>query len=97
MEIPSNITKRSQFREWADDKNEQIRLFDAHRQASYPPLHIQLDMLWHDMDLELIPGKGGSFYNTRKKVKDIIAKPPFDMKEWNDMDFSGLSLEEDLD
>jgi len=47
-------------------KNEYQRL----RQLEYPLIADQLDMLWHMMDDETIPGKNSTWYNTIKEVKD---------------------------
>lgn len=40
------------------------------RQTEYPAIGDQLDMLWHMMDGETIPGKNSSWYNIIKEVKD---------------------------
>jgi len=40
------------------------------RQTEYPLIADQLDMLWHMMDDETIPGKNSTWYNTIKEVKD---------------------------
>lgn len=45
------------------------------RAKTYPSLSDQLDMLWHMMDDETIPGKGSDWYNTIKAVKDQFPKP----------------------
>jgi hypothetical protein len=35
----------------------------------------QLDMLWHMMDQEIIPGKNSEWYNTIAAIKDKYPKP----------------------
>jgi hypothetical protein len=58
--------------------NEVVRLqaeydsteYQRKRQLKYPPITDQLDMLWHMMDDETIPGKNSTWYNTIKEVKD---------------------------
>jgi hypothetical protein len=40
------------------------------REKEYPKIGDQLDMLWHMMDNETIPGKNSTWYNTIKEVKD---------------------------
>ena len=39
-------------------------------------------MLWHDMDKNIVPGKGGKFYNHIAKIKSIVRKPNWDMDEY---------------
>lgn len=45
------------------------------RRMSYPQIQDQLDMLWHSMDNDLIPGKGTEWYEAIKTVKDTYPKP----------------------
>jgi len=40
------------------------------RAKEYPLITDQLDMLWHMMNDETIPGKNSTWYNTIKEVKD---------------------------
>ena len=49
--------------------------YDAARRYEYPSEPEQLDMLWHMMDDGVIPGKGSTFYNAIKAVKDSNPKP----------------------
>jgi hypothetical protein len=39
------------------------------RKVSYPTAEEQLDMFWHMMDDNIISGKGSSWYETIKQVK----------------------------
>lgn len=41
----------------------------------YPKISDQLDMLWHMMDDETIPGKGSEWYNAILAVKQQYPKP----------------------
>lgn len=45
------------------------------RSWDYPSVGDQLDMLWHMMDNETIPGKGSEWYNTILSVKTAHPKP----------------------
>ena len=45
------------------------------RMNEYPPLGDQLDMLWHMMNQEIIPGKNSEWYNTIAAIKDKYPKP----------------------
>lgn len=45
------------------------------RMKEYPSVTDQLDMLWHMMDDETIPGKGSDWYNTILTVKNNHPKP----------------------
>jgi len=45
------------------------------RVNEYPSIGNQLDMLWHMMDNETIPGKGSEWYNTILAVKQRHPKP----------------------
>jgi hypothetical protein len=45
------------------------------RKNKYPSIEDQLDMLWHMMDQEIIPGKGSDWYNTISEVKSKYSKP----------------------
>lgn len=44
------------------------------RMKEYPPISDQLDMLWHAMDKEEIPGKGGDWYNSILEIKNKYPK-----------------------
>lgn len=39
------------------------------RKYAYPSVTNQLDMLWHMMDSEAIPGKGSDWYNAILAIK----------------------------
>ncbi len=54
---------------------EQQNLYKIERAKSYPSINDQLDMLWHMMDNETIPGKDSQWYNVIKVVKDSNPKP----------------------
>lgn len=43
--------------------------YTARRINAYPSVPNQLDMLWHMMDTEAIPGKNSEWYNTILAVK----------------------------
>jgi len=88
--------KRSKFREWSDARNEQIKKFNEARGFSYGPIEKQLDRLWHDMNDDIVPGKGGKFYTWIASKKAQI-RPPFDIEEYQNYDFSQEEFEEDLD
>jgi hypothetical protein len=45
------------------------------RAREYPPISDQLDMIWHMMDNETIPGKGSDWYNAILAVKNTYPKP----------------------
>lgn len=45
------------------------------RTLQYPAITDQLDMLWHMMDDETIPGKGSDWYNSILAVKQQFPKP----------------------
>lgn len=45
------------------------------RKNDYPSLSDQLDMLWHMMDDETLPGKGSDWYNTILDIKTKYPKP----------------------
>lgn len=48
----------------------------ASRVEAYPSVENQLDILWHDIDAGIIPGKDTSvWYTTVKQVKDQFPKP----------------------
>lgn len=49
--------------------------YKVKRKAKYPSIPDQLDMLWHLMDNEEIPGKGTDWYNTISDVKTKYPKP----------------------
>ena len=48
--------------------------YQRSRVPVYPSVTDQLDMLWHMMDDETIPGKGSAWYNAIKDVKDQFPK-----------------------
>lgn len=45
------------------------------RMKEYPPISDQLDMLWHAMDKDEIPGKGSEWYESILAVKNAHPKP----------------------
>lgn len=49
--------------------------YEVSRRFEYESLSNQLDMLWHDIDNDLIPGKDSTWYNHIKSVKDKYPKP----------------------
>jgi hypothetical protein len=61
----SVLAKMAELQAEYDDKDYQRK-----RQLEYPLITDQLDMLWHMMDDETIPGKNSTWYNTIKEVKD---------------------------
>jgi len=44
------------------------------RASEYPAITDQLDMLWHMMEDEVIPGKGSEWFNTIQSVKQKYPK-----------------------
>ena len=44
------------------------------RASKYPSITDQLDMLWHMMDDEIIPGKDSLWYNTILSIKEKYPK-----------------------
>tara|TARA_B110000285_G_C14705192_1_gene415236 strand:- start:52 stop:321 length:270 start_codon:yes stop_codon:yes gene_type:complete len=56
-----------------------INEFNEIRQDNYPNISEQLDLLWHAIDAEIIPGKTSDFYTTLKTVKDTY--PQIDLVE----------------
>lgn len=48
--------------------------YDIKRQKEYPELGKQLDMLWHSMDDDTIPGKGSPWYNSILEIKQKYPK-----------------------
>lgn len=94
MEFPK---KRSEFRKWADQRNTDIQNFNDNRSRSYGLLGKQLDLLWHDINNGIIPGKGGLFHKYIEDVKARVPKPEFDMQEYENFDFSKEEFIEDLD
>ncbi len=49
--------------------------YAMHREKFYPELGAQLDMLWHAIDQDLIPGKDTEWYTTIKEIKTTFPKP----------------------
>ena len=90
---------RSEFRKWMDERNRIIGEFNDNRANTYGPLGKQLDLLWHDIDDGIIPGKGGQFHAYIERVKNLVTKPGFDIQEYQNYDFSQHNHEfiEDLD
>jgi hypothetical protein len=49
--------------------------YQYRRMNAYPSTGDQLDMLWHMMDAEVIPGKGSDWYTVILSVKNEHPKP----------------------
>jgi len=49
--------------------------YQHERAVSYPKVEDQLDMLWHMMDQNVIPGKNSNWYNSLLAVKTKYPKP----------------------
>ena len=49
--------------------------FIEKRQDNYPEIAEQIDLLWHAIDDEIIPGKTSQFYIKLKAVKDNNPTP----------------------
>lgn len=49
--------------------------YTSRRMREYPSVPDQLDMLWHMMDDDTIPGKGSDWYNAILAVKTAHPKP----------------------
>ena len=45
------------------------------RANTYPTVQDQLDMLWHMIDTDVIPGKTSTWYLAIKEVKENNQKP----------------------
>ena len=56
-------------------RNDTSSAVSWHRGQQYPKVEDQLDMLWHMMDQDIIPGKDSTWYTTLKTVKDANPKP----------------------
>ena len=56
-------------------RNDTSSAINWHREQQYPKVEDQLDMLWHMMDQDIIPGKDSTWYNTLKTVKEANPKP----------------------
>lgn len=61
--------------EYVPTQEEIDNAYKNRRKANYPTITDQLDMLWHLMDREEIPGKGTDWYNTLLDVKTKYPKP----------------------
>ena len=51
------------------------KAFIEKRQDNYPEIAEQLDLLWHAIDHEIIPGKTSQFYIKLKATKDNNPAP----------------------
>ena len=49
--------------------------YDLKRARAYPSVTDQLEMLWHMMDDDILPGKGSDWYNAILAVKTAHPKP----------------------
>lgn len=49
-------------------------LYDQQRNWEYPPIHDQLDKLWHDIENGTLDTTG-EFYSAIKQIKDMYPKP----------------------
>ena len=49
--------------------------YQYRRMNAYPSTGDQLDMLWHMMDADILPGKGSDWYNAILAVKTAHPKP----------------------
>jgi len=58
-----------------DKKEYEYYKYQMIRFKEYPEGYAQLDMLWHDMNNDVIPGKGGIWYNAIKEIKEKFPKP----------------------
>ena len=58
-----------------DKKDYEYHIYQIMRFKEYPEGYVQLDMLWHDMNNDVIPGKNGVWYNEIKKIKEKYPKP----------------------
>lgn len=61
--------------EYVPTQEEIDNAYKNRRKANYPTITDQLDMLWHLMDSNQIPGKGTDWYNTLLDVKTKYPKP----------------------
>ena len=86
MEYPT--TSKSDLFKWMEEKNLQIEQWEKREQNYYSG--DLLYKLWEDLDSGVIPGKEKSaFYNEVKSKKD--SNPvPFDIEQYNKLDFSKI-------
>ena len=86
MEYPT--TSKSDLVKWMEEKNLQIEQWEEREQNYYSG--DLLHKLWEDLDSGVIPGKEKSaFYNEVKSKKD--SNPvPFDIEQYNKLDFSKI-------
>lgn len=62
--------------EWAvNEQAAEAVAWIGNRVAEYPSISDQLDMLWHAMDKDEIPGKGIDWYENIKATKAKYPKP----------------------
>lgn len=57
--------------EWAEfEEDRHCRETQEQRCVLYPPMHEQLDMLWHDINDNIIPGKDGRWFQYIAEIKE---------------------------
>lgn len=71
--IPDIIEIRNKANEIKANIND--TKYQRDRASEYPSITDQLDMLWHMMDDETIPGKNSEWYNTILLIKQQFPKP----------------------
>ena len=89
MEYPT--TSKSDLYRWMEEKNLQIEQWEE-KEQNYYTVDL-LHKLWEDLDSGVIPGKEESvFYNEVKSRKDLNPTP-FDIEQYNKLDFSEIIKE----
>ena len=73
---PTNIPTLDELHLELDrlEQEEIKKIYKKQRILEYPSLQEQLDMLWHMMDDDIIPGKDSQWYNTILSVKQKYPK-----------------------
>ena len=89
MEYPT--TSKSDLFRWMEEKNLQIEQWEE-KEQNYYTVDL-LHKLWEDLDSGVISGKEESvFYNEVKSRKDLNPTP-FDIEQYNKLDFSEIIKE----
>ena len=89
MEYPT--TSKSDLFRWMEEKNLEIEQWEE-KERNYYTVDL-LHKLWEDLDSGVISGKEESvFYNEVKSRKDLNPTP-FDIEQYNKLDFSEIIKE----
>jgi hypothetical protein len=79
FDFANDEEKQTKLQQLIDEVNrldaiEISNTYQIDRRKNYPSIPNQLDMLWHMMDDETIPGKDSVWYQTIKQVKETYPK-----------------------